>query len=66
MMIDAPVLNAQQALQVLGISRATLNRLMRRGVIEPLERPTAAKQVVRLRFRRSDVERLAQPVARAG
>ena len=63
--VDVATLNAREAQTLLGISRATLNRLMQRGMLEPVEKPTAAKRIVRLKFRKADVERLNRPVTQA-
>ena len=60
------VLTADEVLLFLGIGRTTLYRLRKRGELEAIFKPSRAKQQVPLRFRRQDVERLAQPVQRAG
>ena len=66
-MLDYPdTLSADETMALLRVSRTTLYRLRQRGVIEPVEKPSVVKKQVPLRFRRADVERLAQPIQRAG
>ena len=60
------LLTTREALALLHISRTHLYNLMRRGRITPIRYSTEAKTRVPLYFPRRDVERLAQPVARAG
>ena len=67
MIADPEVLGANETADVLRISRSTLSRLMREGRIAPVNdfNPNL-KRPRRLLFRRADVERLAQPIQRAG
>ena len=58
-------LTTQQALALLGVSRTTLYAIMRRGELSPVSSPTKARRRPALRFRRQDVEELAEPVTRA-
>lgn len=65
-MLEYDLLSTQETLAALDISRTQLYRLMKRGRIAPVNKPIEAKKQVPLRFRRADVERLAQPIQRAG
>jgi len=50
------VLTRDQALEALNVSRPTLHRLINRGVLTPLPKPTHLERRGHLYFRRSDVE----------
>lgn len=50
------ILNRDQALEVLGVSRSTLFRLMRDERIAPI--PNKYRRKPQLRFRKGDVEKL--------
>ena len=49
----------EQACEFLEISRATLLRRIKEGLIEPLPKPKGARIHRRLEFKREDVEKLA-------
>lgn len=56
-----------EVLRILEISRTTLYERMSEGLLEPVNKPNAMKKRQRRNlFRREDVERLAQPIQRAG
>ncbi len=58
-MSEKEILNLSETLEALGgISRTTLWRLMDKGEIKPLPRPSVLKKRKELLFRRSDVEAL--------
>jgi predicted site-specific integrase-resolvase len=63
--LDFDTVGVEEAMQILGISRATVYRLKQRGELKPVTLPTRAKRMVRLRFRREDVERLSEPISHA-
>lgn len=63
--MPAEVLTQPEVLKLLGISRTQLYKLRRQGKIEPIDQPIVAKGYFKLRFRRTDVEQLAMPRARA-
>jgi predicted DNA-binding transcriptional regulator AlpA len=52
------LLNTQEVLKRLGISRPTLYSLMDEGKIKPVEKPSYLKRAAKLQFRESDVEKL--------
>lgn len=52
------LLNIQQVAEVLGISRPTVYKLLRRGLLIPISPDSPFLEQQRRKFRRSDVERL--------
>lgn len=54
-------MSVQEAIEALGISRATLYNWIRAGIIKPLPKPAQLKKRGHTRFRRVDVERLVAP-----
>lgn len=65
--IPDDLIPTQEVLRLLDISRSTLYERMSEGLIFPVNKPSAAKKRQRRNlFRRADVERLAQPIQRAG
>ena len=60
------VLDIEEAKAILGLSRTTIYKRINDGVLHPVPMPPAARKRPRLLFRRADVERLAQPIQRAG
>jgi len=50
------VLTRDQALEALNVSRPTLHRLIKRGVLTPLPKPAHLERRGHLYFQRSDVE----------
>lgn len=60
-------ISAQEAARLLQVSRPYLYRLIGRGVLDPVDNKNPLQtHRPRLLFRREDVERLAQPIQRAG
>ncbi len=55
---EGELLSTEEVIDLLGISRTTLFKLMREKKIEPIPTSPLLKRPRRLRFRRADVERL--------
>lgn len=62
LMTDAPdeLLNIQQVAEVLGVSRPTVYKLLRKGLLIPVQPDSPFLEQQRRKFRRADVERLAR------
>ena len=60
LMTDAPdeLLSLKQVAQVLGLSRPTVYRLLREGVLQPVTPDNPFLDQQRRKFRRADIERL--------
>jgi excisionase family DNA binding protein len=50
----------EEACQFLGVSRMTLTRRIKEGLITPLPKPPGLKIHRRLEFKREDIEKLAK------
>jgi predicted DNA-binding transcriptional regulator AlpA len=57
-MSEERLLNTQEVLNRLGISRKTLYNLMEKGKIRPIDKPAFLTKHPRLQFRESDVDKL--------